>query len=254
MPFPTTPRSDSYFDRAAFARLAESEPGHFWFEERNRLIGWALRRYFPAVGSFCEVGCGTGFVLQAIAAEFPGLTLIGVDVFPEGLAFARRRVARARLLCSDLFALSLDEAVDVVGAFDILEHIPDDTAALTRLRDLIRPGGGLLLTVPQHPFLWSIADDIGHHQRRYTRNELRQKVEAAGFSVLRLTSFMFFPLPALWWNRRRACQRERVLAELRPSRPVNGLLHGVLRLERGLIRAGADLPAGGSLLLAARRA
>ena len=112
-------RSESNFDRAAFARLAESEPGHFWFEERNRLIGWALRRYFPAAGSFCEVGCGTGFVLQAIAAEFPGLALIGVDIFPEGLVFARRRVARARLLCSDLFALSLDEAVDVVGAFDI---------------------------------------------------------------------------------------------------------------------------------------
>jgi SAM-dependent methyltransferase len=200
------------------------------------------------------VGCGTGFVLQAIAAEFPGLNLIGVDVFPEGLVFARRRVARARLLCSDLFAQFLDEAVDVVGAFDILEHIPDDTAALLRLRDLIRPGGGLLLTVPQHPSLWSIADEIGHHQRRYARGELHHKVEAAGFSVLRLTSFMFFPLPALWWNRRRARQPERVLAELRPSRPANGLLRGVLRLERGLIRAGADLPVGGSLLLAARRA
>jgi len=246
--------NEESFDRAAFSRLAASEPGHFWFEERNRLLAWALRRYFPGAASFCEVGCGTGFVLQHLEREFPALALTGVDRYPEGLDLARNRVSRARLQCAELFAYAPGAPLDVIGAFDVLEHIPDDGAALARLRELLRPGGGLLLTVPQHRWLWSAADEIGRHQRRYTRRELRRKVEAAGFSALRLTSFVFLPLPALWWNRRRVGGRERVLAELRPGPAANRLLRAMLRLERGLIRAGIDLPAGGSLLLAARRA
>jgi hypothetical protein len=48
------------------ARVAGGEPGHFWFAERRRLIAWAVRRHFPAAESFCEIGCGTGFVLEGL--------------------------------------------------------------------------------------------------------------------------------------------------------------------------------------------
>src|SRR5262245_19858247 len=87
---------DSY-DAACFSRLAALEAGSFWFEGRNRLLVWALRRYFPSARSFLEIGCGTGFVLAGIQRAFPALTLAGAEVFSEGLAHASERAPGATL-------------------------------------------------------------------------------------------------------------------------------------------------------------
>ena len=243
-----------YYDASGFARLAAAEDWLFWFTARNRLICWALRRHFPAMRSFCEIGCGTGATLRAVQQNFPGLPLTGIDYFPEGLVWARARVPQATLMLGDIHALPVaaDEA-DVLGAFDVLEHIPDDAGALSRLHAALRPGGGLILTVPQHRALWSVADDIGHHRRRYARAELVGKVRAAGFEVLAVTSFVSLLLPVLWLNRKRAATPADAYAELKIGRLPNALLGLVMTLERWLIEVGCSFPAGGSLLLLARR-
>jgi SAM-dependent methyltransferase len=168
------------FDPSAFDRLAAAEPGHFWFEERRTLLLWALRHYFPAARNFCEVGCGTGFFLAGLAQCRPELRLTGVDYYSEALAHARHRLPGVTLELGDILKADRSGSFDVVGCFDVLEHIPDDINALAALATRLRPGGGLLLTVPQHPSLWSVADEIGHHQRRYRREELVRKVHTAG--------------------------------------------------------------------------
>ncbi len=75
-----------------FARLAAIEQAHFWFRVRNELIQWALGKYFPDAKSFFEVGCGTGFVLAGIREKFPGMRLVGSEIFADGLAFAKARL------------------------------------------------------------------------------------------------------------------------------------------------------------------
>src|SRR2546428_190271 len=80
------------YDAAFFHTLAAMEPDNYWFEARNRLLVWALRRYFPAARSFLEIGCGTGFVLAGIRRALPRLALAGAEGFSEGLAFAESRV------------------------------------------------------------------------------------------------------------------------------------------------------------------
>ena len=243
-----------YYDTSGFARLAAAEDWLFWFTARNRLICWALRRHFPTMRSFCEIGCGTGATLRAVQHHFPGLALTGIDYFPEGLVWARARVPQATLMLGDIHALPATASeADVLGAFDVLEHIPDDAGALSRLHATLRPGGGLILTVPQHRALWSVADDIGHHRRRYARVELVGKVRAAGFEVLAVTSFVSLLLPVLWLNRKRAATPADAYAELKIGRLPNALLGLVMTLERWLIEAGCSFPAGGSLLLLARR-
>ena len=96
----------------------------------------------------------------------------------------------------------------MVGAFDVIEHISEDEEALAQLRRAVRPGGGVLVTVPQHPRLWSPADDYGEHKRRYRRRELVEKVSAAGLEIERITSFVSLLLPAMiasrFLDRRRA--------------------------------------------------
>jgi SAM-dependent methyltransferase len=243
------------FDPAAFERLSRTEERSFWFRGRNAMILWALDRYFAAAGSFLEVGCGTGFVLRGIREAHPRMALAGAELYPEGLRFAAERVPDAELLQLDAIEMPYDGEWDAVGAFDVLEHIEDDEAAIRGMRQAARPGGGVLITVPQHPSLWSGADDYAHHQRRYTRRELVSKVERAGLRVERVTSFVTLLLPAMYLSRRRERRagagydpaREHASAERVP------LLERALDAERWAIARGVSLPAGGSLLLVARR-
>ena len=110
--------------------------------------------------------------------------------------------------------------------------------------------------MPQHPWLWSQFDDIGHHVRRYQAEELKTKVEQAGFKVLRMTSFVSVLLPLMLLSRLRSRQANSnydVMAELKVSRWLNTVLERVLTLERAVIQNGGGFPAGGSLLLIAKK-
>lgn len=249
--------SGSGFKAEHFARLAQLEASNFWFRSRNRLLIWALRRYFPEAACLFEIGCGTGFVLAGLRAAFPALKLSGSEIFSEGLAYAESRLPGVELFQMDACNIPFTEEFDVVGAFDVLEHIAADEAALAQMYQAVRPGGGILLTVPQHMFLWSQADEEAMHQRRYAATELRRKVERAGFAVTRITSFVTIPFPIMAAQRltkRHPAPSYSVFNELAISGPLNRFLEYTLSLERGLISFGLSLPVGGSLLLIARKA
>ena len=244
------------YDPAQFAELARLEAGNFWFRARNRLIAWAIARHFPGARSLLEVGCGTGFVLSGIAAAFPALKLSGSEAATAGLAFAAARVPRAAFLQMDARRIPFRDEFDIVGAFDVVEHIDEDQAVLAELRAAAAPGGGVLLTVPQHPALWSEFDARAGHVRRYRARELRQKVVEAGLEIVRMTSFVALLLPFMYLSRR--AQRAPgtgydPLGELRIAAWLNRILEGALGAERALISGGVNFPAGGSLLVVARR-
>ena len=117
-------------------------------------------------------------------------------------------------------------------------------------------GGGIILTVPQHAFLWSQQDEAACHVRRYSRGTLIEKVGRAGFNVEVATSFVSLLLPLMMWSRRRKrvpSDRFDPMAELKLGRIANTTLAGVMSVERSLIEWGARFPAGGSLLLVARK-
>jgi SAM-dependent methyltransferase len=250
---PPAGRDAASYPVEAYASLEGLEEGSWWFEGRNRLIAWALGRYFPAARDYLEIGCGTGFVTAAVRRSFPSLRITGIDQHEEGLAIARRRVPDAELHRLDLSELRWRERFDVVGAFDVLEHVDDDAGALASAREALRPGGGVLLTVPQHPWLWSGADEYGGHRRRYRRRELVAKLRAAGFEPELVTSFVSLALPAMALARRRSRDGAvRIESELQVRGARRAVLSRSLALERGLIGRGLSLPAGGSLLAIAR--
>jgi SAM-dependent methyltransferase len=243
------------YDVGLYEALAEAEPHSFWFRARNRLIVSTLRRHFPDARSLLELGCGTGFVLEALHAAFPALRLVGSELYEEGLAVARRRLPDVELVQLDARELPYRDEFDVVGAFDVLEHVDEDEAVLAEAHRAVRPGGGVVLLVPQHPRLWSAMDDVAHHVRRYTRRELVAKAVGAGFDVERVTSFVSSLLPAMAASRaaRRLLRRPYdPVAELRPG-ALNGVFERILDGERRLIERGVSLPAGGSLLLVGRK-
>lgn len=244
------------FRPEAFAQLAAVEARNFWFRARNRLIIWALGRALPEVERYLEIGCGTGFVLAAIASAYPRASLVGSEVFSAGLPFAASRVPRAELIQMDAREIPYADEFDLVGAFDVLEHIVEDEAVLSAMHRALHPGGRIAITVPQHRWLWSAADESACHVRRYEAAELREKVTRAGFVVSFETSFVSLLLPAMVTARLfkpKAATAEETMSELDLPPLLNRIFLAIMTLERLLIRAGVRFGFGGSRVLIARK-
>ena len=239
-----------------FAQLAQLEKQNFWFCARNELIVWAMTKYFPQSETFLEIGCGTGFVLAGLREIFPKLSIAGSEIYAEGLRFAACRVPDAFFFQMDARQIPYESEFDVIGAFDVIEHIDEDEAVLEQMHQAVRLGGGIILTVPQHRFLWSKQDEFACHVRRYSRDELVNKVRRAGFEVTAVTSFVSLLLPLMMASRclKKSRMPKDLAEELRLSRLANGLLGVIMGVERRMIQTGARFPAGGSLLLIARKA
>lgn len=242
------------FEASYFADLFDLEANHFWFQSRNKLINWAIQKYFPNANSFLEIGCGTGFVLSGIQQDFPQLALSGSEIFSNGLTFAKQRNPNVQLFQMDARQIPFFNEFEIIGAFDVLEHIQEDTLVLREMYQATMKGGGIVITVPQHPWLWSYADEYAHHVRRYQANELKKKVQEAGFQVVRMTSFVSLLLPLMVLSRlKRQKTNLGALSEFKISQVTNYLLETIMNMERGLIRSGLALVVGGSLLVVAKK-
>ena len=254
------PEADAHesYNPAWYEELARLEEGNFWFRARNRMIAWLCRRHLPAKASFLEIGCGTGYVLHMLRREFPEWRMTASEVFLDAFRFASQRVdASVRMQQFDGRSIPYREEFDVIGAFDVIEHVADDAAILREIHAALKPDGLLVGSVPQHRFLWSRYDELGHHFRRYEPNELDAQLASCGFRMVETTSFNTLLLPLMWLSRRarRISDDADLLDELRIGRATNGLLAGVLAIEFALVRLGIRWPAGGSrIFVAAKRA
>jgi 2-polyprenyl-3-methyl-5-hydroxy-6-metoxy-1,4-benzoquinol methylase len=248
------------FDATLFDGLAKVEELNFWFVNRTVLITDILKKHFPNAGSLLEIGCGTGSVLLALRRAFPCLAVAGSDLHPQGLAFARRRLGLdVALLQMDARRIPARSEFDVIGAFDVIEHVVEDEQVLTEIFTALKPGAGAIIAVPQHPWLWSPADDLALHQRRYACGELEAKAKRVGFSVQHSTSFNALPLPLMIASRLLMKLRSRhgadidALQELQVAGWRNRALSALLGLEVRLTTAGVRWPIGGSRFVVVQR-
>jgi SAM-dependent methyltransferase len=255
---PTLARCSPGFDPEHFKFLAQLESGNFWFKARNELILWAIRRQKVKLDDYLEIGCGTGFVLSAIAGANPHARVSGSEIFVDGLAIAAQRVPAARFFQMDAQSIPFTASFDAIGAYDVVEHIEADERVLAQIHQALRPAGKVMLTVPQHRWLWSKQDDVAHHVRRYAPGELERKLAAAGFRVDFSSSFVALLMPAMMLSRlsigRKASEDDDVFAEFRIPGWLNRCLLAAMRVERWLIGAGLRFPFGGSRLVVATKA
>jgi SAM-dependent methyltransferase len=126
---------------------------------------------------------------------------------------------------------------DLVGLFDVVEHVEDDAGLLDQAATLVAPGGCILLTVPADPRLWSSLDDYAGHLRRYTRKMVLDLFARAGLvpGVVMPIFRVLWPLGrlrTLLFGRRLITHPE---SEYRISALVNLPLRALLALERALL-------------------
>jgi len=212
-----------------------------------------MRRFMPTFDSLLEIGCGTGFVLQAIHAQHPHATLTGTDYFEEGLVYAKKRLPNVHLMQLDAQTMSDTEKYDVIGVFDVLEHIPDDQLVLQNCARALTPNGMMFISVP-HMWLWSHVDVYAAHARRYTENDLTEKLQRAGLHVVYSTSFVSLLVPLMLLVRMRVtADSYNPDVEFDISPVLNTILQTIMQCELWLLRLGIRFPIGGSRFMVAQK-
>ena len=239
----------------------KSGESSFWVRSRNRLFKSIVYDHLLSSGKtkFLEIGCGTGgFIKQIIENE--NLEITGSEVYLKGLMYAKKNLPSVDFIQFDVTQGEIGEKFDLIVAFDVIEHIENDVAALININKLLNKAGVLIITVPQHMFLWSKLDEIVKHKRRYSRRELVTKLQENGFDISYATSFLFALFPLMLISRifdksRELSQTDEEALEKRVKFPnvLNWIFDLFMRIDEALIRLGISLPFGGTLVVVARK-
>jgi SAM-dependent methyltransferase len=227
-------------------KLALLEDTHWWYRERRALLRRALRTLpLPAgrPGRALDIGAAGGGNTRVLVSH--GWWAVPLEYSEDGAAVAGERGLPA--IRADARRLPVaSRSLDIVVAFDILEHIDEDFAAAAEIQRVLRPGATALIAVPCDMRLWSQHDVAVGHVRRYTRETLAAVIEKAGLLVDELWSWNVLLRPIAAWRRQRSTGSD--LTELPPL--VNAGLTAIVAAERYLpVRS---LP-GVSLMLRAHR-
>jgi SAM-dependent methyltransferase len=196
-----------------------------------------------------EIGCGTGHNL-AMLSEFGHVDALELD--DEARAVAEKRLGR-NVMSAPLPGLSgvPQKHYDLIGAFDVVEHVEDDRAALASIAERLKPGGKLVLTVPAHQWMWSAHDVVNHHKRRYSKRGLRRLLEESPLKLDTIGYFNSLLFPVAIAERLSSKLRGKDDADLTlPPAPLNTVLERIFAAERHLVGR-LPLPPGLSLFAVA---
>lgn len=217
-------------EAAEIRKLAELEDKHWWYRERRAVLARALDALAKSgekPGRALDIGAAGGGNTRVLRSR--GWDATALEYGEEGAGVARERnipVIRADAVCLPV----ADGALDLVVAYDVLEHIEDDKSAAHEIARVLRPGGTALIAVPVDMTLWSEHDTAVGHVRRYDRDGLLTLLSSAGLRIEDVRSWNVLLRPVAAWRRKRSTGSD--LTEL-PA-VVNLGLSAVIAAERYL--------------------
>lgn len=238
-----------------YQKYYEVEVRHWWFKVRREMVHYLLKKYKAGDKKLeiLDVGCGTG----ALIGELKDSAYVtGIDFSEKAVAFCKARGIENIVLGGGEKLPFDDNKFDVVLVLDVLEHIEGDRKAIAEIHRVLKPNGVIISFVPAFMFLWGITDEVSHHFRRYTKNELVSKLQQAHFKIFRASyfnTFLFFPillvrkLSKLFPQKFKPEQETDIRSEF-----VNKIFYLIFKIESLALRI-INFPFGVSLMVIARK-
>jgi SAM-dependent methyltransferase len=240
-------------EKATYRRMAEIQNRHWWYEARRRILSAFIHRMnLPPEARILEAGSGTGANL-AMLSQFGVVQGFEPDDFARDHAWQCAGVETARGFLPD--DVPFPGPYDLVGAFDVIEHIEDDAGSLAALCRLTKPGGYALFTVPAFMFLWSAHDRANHHFRRYRHLQFRALLERAGYEVTYISYYntLLFPVVVAVRFLKKTLRLQDSPDDNMPRWPfLNMILRTIFAAERFMLGK-VRLPFGVSIIALCRR-
>jgi ubiquinone/menaquinone biosynthesis C-methylase UbiE len=184
-------------DPREYELMYQVEDRHWWYRGMETITRSILNRwvYIPNP-RILDAGCGTGAAMTTYLAEYGKVT--GVDLYPQALAFCRKRNASRLARASVLNLPFAPASFDMVTSFDVLYEraVSNEGTALNEFFRVLNAGGYILLRLPAYDWLRGQHDKRVHTNRRYTKKLVKELLEQSGFIVEHLSyaNTFLFPL------------------------------------------------------------
>jgi SAM-dependent methyltransferase len=183
--------------------LNNLEENFWWFTGMREITASLLEPLLSGNESLLlDIGCGTGGNLKWLARYSGRGAIVGIDIAPQALEFCRLNNHHMLAQASAIALPFADELFDLVTSFDVLVQIPGEGAdrqAMREMHRILRPGGIAFVRVAAYRWMHSDHDRALSTQRRYNLEELKSKLETAGFTILRSTyaNSILLPIAAI---------------------------------------------------------
>ena len=240
-----------------FEIMKESQDKHWWWRGRGELIRRLIESHIrPSRAlSIADVGCGFGSNISLLN-RFGNVTALETN--SEAIRHVQHVWEGSVRCLAWEFPERIHQRFDLILLADVLEHIHDDALMIDWVHEHLNDGGHAWVTVPAHRYLWTQMDDVVHHYRRYSKQDLlplfEKKFEVVKFSYynmflfpVKLAFVLFDRLNRAFWPG----TAKRSYTEMPPAL-INALFKHVMSLEAKMIERAA-LPFGVSIILVVRK-
>jgi SAM-dependent methyltransferase len=238
-----------------YRAMFELEQGHWWFNGLRDIVFDSIQRFFSQERKIriLDAGCGTGFLLKCLNRY--GLSF-GVDISETALGYCQRRGLTQIANASILNLPFSNDSFDLVISTDVIYHraVVDERQAFYEIHRVLKKGGISIINLPAHNYLRRAHDDRIHTRQRYSKGELRLKLQNSNFKIMKITyrnTFLLFVLLFIKLSRSKILQNAD--SDVNPvNNIVNSILYSLLKIENLLLKT-INLPLGSSVFCIAKK-
>jgi len=227
-------------------KIANAELEHFWFKSRRNLILQVFNKYISKKDKIIEIGAGTGSVARMLNEN--GYDLSIGEIHEHGIKYAlKNNQAKLPIYQFDIMKNPFKNHFDVVGLFDVLEHIKDDELAIKYIYTMLRDNGKIIITVPAHMWLWCEDDEVSNHYKRYELDSLKELLKQEGFRIKYATNFFISIIPLLYLR-----TKSNSSAKIKINPIINIILSTISNIENKFLNL-ISSKIGGSIIIVAEK-
>jgi len=231
------------------------ETDHWWFKSRRKYLIDLLKK-IPKDSKILDVGCSSGVFLSDLEKlGFDSNNLYGIDISEKAILNSKKN-GLVNTFVMDAQNIILTEKFDIIVASDCLEHLKDDIQAIKNWKNLLKKDGKMYVFVPAFKSLWSYHDEVNMHFRRYTKQELKTKIENEDLEIIKSSYWNFFLFVPVYifrkisslFNQKKSSESDITIGNLF----INKTLLQLLLFENKLLKS-VNFPFGVSAFCIAKR-